>query len=63
MEKHKRDRDRDVLGKRKKVYWEKRKCALESESIKYFGTKFESYSVFYFGTEEVYSKKLFLSLL
>ena len=33
----------------------KEKCVLDSE-VKYFGTKFESYKVIYFGTEGIDNK-------
>jgi hypothetical protein len=35
------------------VYWKKEKGALGSEKVKYYGTKFEFYKVFYYGTEGV----------
>jgi hypothetical protein len=33
---------------------EKEKCLLKNEKVKNFGTKFESYNVFYYRTEGVY---------
>jgi hypothetical protein len=42
----------DILGEEKGVLGEE-KGALGSESVKYFGTKFESYDVLYFGTAGV----------
>lgn len=47
-----RGRARDVLRKEKGILGEK-KGALESECVKYLGTKFESYKLKYFGTEGV----------
>jgi hypothetical protein len=49
-----RNRDRDVLVlEEEKGALEGEKYALESESVKYFETKFESYKVFYFETKGV----------
>jgi hypothetical protein len=49
--KRERDGDRDVYGK--KGILEKEKCALGCYKVKYFGTKFESYEVMYFGNERI----------
>lgn len=49
---HRKLERRDNDGKRNGVLVEE-KCALRSEKLKYFKTKFESYIVNYFGTEGV----------
>jgi len=46
-----RNRDRDVLGKEKRFVGGREMCIWKC--VKYFGTKFESYKVKYFGTEGV----------